>query len=275
MAGKQATRELLRLVVETPIIAMTANAMKEARYECLNAGMVDYITKPFKQRDLWDCLLRYLTPVTAEAIDSKPPVASAESSSVKEVGTSGIDRATGIFFLGDEDFYDKMLARFVREQPGEMLKLEQAIDNVDHRIAFNTAHQMKAFCATVGASRLSELLEEIELIFMTGSSDGYSEAMLDECKSELQTVLKEIHEMNLPEESQAASALDIEKALKLIGEIKPLLENHIPLNADQIEAVRHALAPAGEPFERLIEQIYGFDLEEALETLCEIEVLIK
>ena len=81
--------------------------------------------------------------------------------------------------------------------------------------------------------------------------------------------------MDLPvEKPQAATALDSEKALELIEEIKPLLRKYISLNDEQIEAVRHALAPVGEPFERLIEQLNEFDLEGALETLSEIEALI-
>lgn len=44
-------RHHLRLT--TPIIAMTATAMKDEQWQCLHAGMNDYMTKPFEFADLY------------------------------------------------------------------------------------------------------------------------------------------------------------------------------------------------------------------------------
>jgi CheY-like chemotaxis protein len=44
-------RHHLRL--KTPIIAMTATAMKDEQWQCLHAGMNDYMTKPFEFADLY------------------------------------------------------------------------------------------------------------------------------------------------------------------------------------------------------------------------------
>jgi signal transduction histidine kinase/ligand-binding sensor domain-containing protein/CheY-like chemotaxis protein len=43
------------------IVAMTAHAMKEDKQECLDAGMNDYITKPFKPSQLYQVLLKWLS----------------------------------------------------------------------------------------------------------------------------------------------------------------------------------------------------------------------
>jgi len=65
MGGIEATQEIrameqARGVPPTPIIAMTANAMQGDRERCLAAGMDDYLAKPIKADQLFDCLGRWV-----------------------------------------------------------------------------------------------------------------------------------------------------------------------------------------------------------------------
>ena len=45
-----------------PIIAMTAHALKEDREKCINAGMDDYVPKPFNPHQLQAMIIKYLVP---------------------------------------------------------------------------------------------------------------------------------------------------------------------------------------------------------------------
>ncbi|WP_295470430.1 ATP-binding protein [uncultured Pseudomonas sp.] len=69
--GYEATRQIRQIegLERLPIIALTANALQGDRDACLQAGMTDYLAKPFKQADLQQVLRRWLAfraPVTGE-----------------------------------------------------------------------------------------------------------------------------------------------------------------------------------------------------------------
>ncbi|WP_426118908.1 response regulator [Pseudomonas sp. DSP3-2-2] len=63
MDGYEATRRIRQIpgLEQVPIIALTANALQGDRDACLQAGMNDYLAKPFKRTDLQQVLQRWLS----------------------------------------------------------------------------------------------------------------------------------------------------------------------------------------------------------------------
>ena len=63
MDGYQASREIRKqeasLGIRTPIIAITAHAMPDDQDNCRDAGMDDFLTKPFMMEDLWVILKKW------------------------------------------------------------------------------------------------------------------------------------------------------------------------------------------------------------------------
>ena len=56
----QSIRKLEKTRAKTPIIAVTANALKTDRQKCLDAGMDDYISKPFTRDTLEKILIKWV-----------------------------------------------------------------------------------------------------------------------------------------------------------------------------------------------------------------------
>jgi len=62
MDGYTTTRHIRKLpdpICNIPIIALTADAMKGDKEKCLEAGMNNYISKPFKLEDIEEVLKSY------------------------------------------------------------------------------------------------------------------------------------------------------------------------------------------------------------------------
>jgi len=60
MGGVEASKEIRKSGNITPIIAMTANAMKGDMERCLEAGMNDYITKPIKKNKVVEIIEKWI-----------------------------------------------------------------------------------------------------------------------------------------------------------------------------------------------------------------------
>ncbi len=75
MSGVDATRKIRQFELDqgghVPIIAMTANAMKGTREECLRAGMDDYLTKPVNKELLKTIIAKYDGTREFEILDNR------------------------------------------------------------------------------------------------------------------------------------------------------------------------------------------------------------
>jgi CheY-like chemotaxis protein len=71
--GLEATRQIREIpgYRQTPIIAMTANVFAEDKTRCLEAGMNEFLTKPFNPDQLFATLLRSLTQPAVEPRSSR------------------------------------------------------------------------------------------------------------------------------------------------------------------------------------------------------------
>ncbi len=119
------------------IVAMTAHALKGDRERCLEAGMNDYIAKPFRVERLVQ-VLQLATRYKAEI--------GALQSAVKSGFRAYAD------LLDPEDREDLLAVAevFLSTGPNDMTKLRQALDTLDYRQCYFIAHSYKSVLGHFG-----------------------------------------------------------------------------------------------------------------------------
>jgi CheY-like chemotaxis protein/two-component sensor histidine kinase len=187
MDGIEATKKLVEMGIKTPIIAVTANVLPEDREKYLKAGMADCLSKPFKQRDLWACLMKYLKPVSTSELQS-----SHHEGKSSEI----IDMALGIEnSANNEASYKRILSNFFDKQREIYEQMESSAKNHDYNQAHMMAHKEKNVAAIIGAVRLAEILNELEKVYKNGGAD-YPHDLMDAYNEELAKVLDYISSYN-------------------------------------------------------------------------------
>ncbi len=194
--GYQATREIRRHThgEQVPIVAMTASALAGERQRCLDAGMDEYVTKPFTRDRLLVTLAAFLPDAvpTDKAGDSR---GAATEPSREDGSTSAIDR-------GDQERYlwrplsteaaSKVLEAFLRTSPELLAQMAELIAHGQLTQLAGLAHRFKSSAAMLGARRLSSLATRIENAAHDRDTSIASEtlAKLDEEFDRVETMLE-------------------------------------------------------------------------------------
>jgi CheY-like chemotaxis protein len=138
MDGFEATHALRAAGVKTPVIAMTANALKGDRERCLDAGMDDYVAKPLDPNVLFATLERWGSNVATGA-----PAAVVGAASPKSVASAFDGAALVSRFEGDRDLAVIVVEAFLEESPGLLTDIGAAIARGDADGLRAAAHRLK------------------------------------------------------------------------------------------------------------------------------------
>jgi signal transduction histidine kinase/DNA-binding response OmpR family regulator len=174
-----------------PVIAVTAHAMKGDREKCLDAGMDDYIAKPFRADEIAAVLSCWLAAGDAEPPGRQPEREPAERQprtaaplELEAVATlSELGRETGTDLLG------RVIAAFLGETPGQLAALRRALAAGDGETAEKLAHSLKGGAAQLGAGRFSELCADFQAA-VRGENDLTER--LGELESEFEGLVAEL-----------------------------------------------------------------------------------
>ena len=168
--------ETLRAIKEagycekTPIVMLTANAVKGAKEEFLSAGFDDYISKPIIPEQLDRMILEYLPKDLVEM--SNEQVVQNTSVSIK---SDRFDFSYAMSVLRSEDLLLKTVVDFksyLRTIPETLDKYCEDLGDEKTRNLYKIeVHALKSTSALVGALALSELAREVEMATIDGRID--------------------------------------------------------------------------------------------------------
>lgn len=172
-------RELTnKLNLETPVICLTADAIRGAKERYLAQGFNDYLTKPVEGRTLEQMLMNYLPPekvtkgkgqapapeapqVRIESVTESAPVPAGDI--IEELVKAGFDTEKAMVFThNDIDFYRTILTVFASEYDERYVKLSEYYRDKKWKDYSILIHAIKSNATTIGAMKLAEVAALME-----------------------------------------------------------------------------------------------------------------
>jgi len=168
MDGFEATRKIREMhgdAGQVPIIALSAQSGEDFRQQCLDAGMNDYLTKPYEEAALISLLANWLPKSSKSA---SPPLDLE-----KLAGKNAHDTA-----------FIREIARVFQETTETSLQaLQTAHENMDSTQGKREAHSLRGSAAAISADGLFKIASTLESAFQSADWNQ-TEILLDKAQVE-------------------------------------------------------------------------------------------
>jgi CheY-like chemotaxis protein len=171
----------------TPIIAMTARAMKGDEEHCLRIGMDAYMAKPFRATKLAE-ILQEILPGLAANMES-----DSAARSTQPPAAGPYDLRVILATLNADDAEDLQLAAdvYLKHFAAEITGLEEAWEKRALEQLHKNAHRIKGGVGSLRAFHAQHLAQEIEAAAGRGDAD-LAGRLLPELITELRHVAENI-----------------------------------------------------------------------------------
>jgi len=177
--GYEATAEIRRKEADgerTPIIAMTASAMKGDRERCLAAGMDDYVSKPVNEAELVAVLERHSRGYRDDPADDPPrtPVGPGD-----DLDISVVDQLLGLAVQAGTDLLPELARLFDGEAVKRLSTMREAVSVGDAASLAAAAHALKSSAASLGARHVASSCQHLETLGHAGNLSGAADLIAD------------------------------------------------------------------------------------------------
>ena len=152
MDGIEASKQILSILPETKIIALTATNRQEDIQKCRQAGIQGFLQKPFSEAELFEAISQRI-PAGIDETKAKP-----EENSAPEIDLEELKKMAE----GDELFFKEMIEIFINSSEKGMITIRQCFDKSDWNGIAEAAHKLAAPAKHMQATQLYECLKNLE-----------------------------------------------------------------------------------------------------------------
>ena len=202
MGGLEASKIIRETDADIPIIALSANIMKENIEATKRVGINEYLSKPIEVEKFYELLIKYLPKKTNFYINPKK-----EDKETIIPTFIHIDTKVGLAHMGqNKKLYLKILKKFYKNYKN--LQFAKLNDNELQRVF----HTIKGLSSNIGAIQLSALAQQLE--------ENFSDLLFQEFYMHLHTLLNELQYLEETNEPKPLIELDKKKRTELFNELK-------------------------------------------------------
>jgi len=284
MDGYAATREIRKnpAFKDTPIIAMTANAMAGDREKVIEAGMNDHIAKPLDVNQMFATLSRWVAPKGVAVRAVAPGARPATPGSEALPDLPGIDKAAGMATAGNIKLYTRLLIMFRERMASFAVDFAAARIDADTTAAMRSAHTLKGSAGSIGAKGIQKAAAQLEHACQENHPKDTIDALLQATLSELGPVVDGLQ--RIPDGSQRAGAegaagevlvgnADPAKVKALLDKLKSKLEDSDSEAGDVLEELQALVrgTSMANQLKRVARAVADYDFDAALEGIQKLQ----
>lgn len=159
MDGLEATQIIRNdLKIQTPIIALTANAFKTEIEKCKIIGMNDYVTKPFEENTLLKIISKY--------VNKNSSLLSGPEKNIKSENDDLLYDLSSLKAMshGDKAFIKKMITLFIDQVELYVIQIQEANSKHDYDTISKIIHKLKSSAGNMGINSIKNEIKELELL---------------------------------------------------------------------------------------------------------------
>jgi CheY-like chemotaxis protein len=278
--GNEATRRIreeLKLTM-LPIVALTAGALVVERQRALEAGMNDFISKPFDPQ----ALIRKVRQLVEKARGEPISMVILDAQSTREADSrpklmASIDAGIVQQMFGEDLLlFKSLLLRLLQEYTDFTVPIRVSPeDQVMHARLMGRAHKLKGSAGMIGATEIARLAGATEKALHQGRSVDVVEGLLARLASVL-TTLREEAATYLKRRAESDTA-DLkagsgsEADTAQLDELCALLEAQDLAALEKFRSLSRSLSEllGALRFERVRDAVENLDFRQGLQLLCE------